>query len=63
LADHETQTNSLTQLSHPAHIPDLAPAGFWLFEYLKLIPNGRGAARKLDGYFNVNPDIYLPSSI
>jgi hypothetical protein len=37
LTDHETQANNFTQLSHPAYSPDLAPADFWHFEYLKVM--------------------------
>jgi hypothetical protein len=69
LGDHEMQANSLTQLSHPAHSQDLAPANFLLWGYLKnyagreFIRSSRGAARTGDGHFNVNPDIDLQSSI
>jgi hypothetical protein len=40
LSDHEIQANHLTRLSHPPYNPHLAPADFWLFEYLKIMPQG-----------------------
>jgi transposase len=40
LADHEIHTNNLTRLPHPAYSPDLAPADFWLFGYLKFMLEG-----------------------
>jgi hypothetical protein len=40
LADHEIQAKYLTRLSHVAYNPDLAPADFWLFGYLKGMMEG-----------------------
>jgi hypothetical protein len=40
LADREMRSNNLTWVLHPAYSPDLAPADFWLFGYLKTMLEG-----------------------
>jgi hypothetical protein len=40
LADREMRSNNLTRVPHPVYSPDLAPADFWLFGYLKMMLEG-----------------------
>jgi hypothetical protein len=51
LTDHEIQLNNLTRLSYPAFSPDLAPADFWLFGYLRVMLEGSSfeTAQELQG--------------
>jgi hypothetical protein len=38
LADRDIQENNFVRLSHPPYNPDLTPADFWPFGYLKVMP-------------------------
>jgi hypothetical protein len=69
LADDDIKANNITRLSHPLYDPDLSPADFWLFGYLKMMLEGssletaENPQEKMTELLMSIPGIYLQRGI